>query len=98
MHPGWTALQGKLTPQRKGVITGIYYLGTWFSYVFISRPLSDSYGRRRAAMSGTAILCAGALLQAGCSGPTPFTMMVVGRAICGIGVAIVSTSVPLYQR
>ncbi|CAI4211710.1 unnamed protein product [Parascedosporium putredinis] len=48
-------------------------------------------------MSGTAILCAGALLQASCSGPTPFTMMVAGRAICGIGVAIVSTSVPLYQ-
>ncbi|KEZ43406.1 hypothetical protein SAPIO_CDS4578 [Scedosporium apiospermum] len=97
VHPGWTAVQGKLTPQRKGIITGIYYLGTWVSYVFISRPLSDSFGRRKAAMCGTAILCVGALLQAGSTHPAPFLMMLAGRAICGTGVAIVSTSVPLYQ-
>lgn len=25
-------------------------------------------------------------------------MMVVGRAVCGVGIAVVSTSAPLYQR
>lgn len=49
-------------------------------------------------MCGTAILCVGALLQAGSTHPAPFLMMLAGRAICGTGVAIVSTSVPLYQR
>ena len=80
------------------MITGVYYVGTWLSYIFVSRPLSDSLGRRYAAMVGTAILCVGAIAQASSGGRGAFAMMVLGRIICGIGVAIVSTSVPLYQR
>lgn len=76
-------------------MTGVYYVGTWLGYVFVSRPLSDSLGRRYAAMAGTAVLCAGAAMQA-CSGG--LAAMVLGRAVCGVGVAVISTSVPLHQR
>jgi len=48
-------------------------------------------------MSGTFILAIGAALQAACTGSHAFAMMVSGRIICGMGVAIVSASVPLYQ-
>jgi MFS family permease len=82
---------------RKGIITAIYYLGTWLSYVLISHPLSDFLGRRYGALAGTAVVCVGAALQAGCTGSSAFAMMVAGRIISGIGVAIISTSVPLYQ-
>lgn len=76
----------------------MYYVGAWLSYVFVSRPLSDSLGRRYAALAGMAILCAGAVAQASCGAVAPFAVMALGRAVCGVGVAIVSTSVPLYQR
>jgi hypothetical protein len=42
--------------------------------------------------------CIGAALQAGADGKSAFAMMIVGRIFCGLGLAIVSTSVPLYQR
>jgi MFS family permease len=82
---------------RKGIITAIYYLGTWISYIFISRAASDLLGRRYAALAGIVIMCVGTALQAGASGASAFAMFIAGRIIAGIGVAIVSTSVPLYQ-
>lgn len=84
-------------PGTKGIITGIYYLGTLISYLFISHPLSDLFGRRFAALSGTLILSFGAILQATSHGRSALGTMILGRMIAGMGVAIVSTSVPLYQ-
>ncbi len=84
-------------PGTKGIITGIYYLGTFISYIFISHPLSDWLGRRYAALAGTVVLCFGAVLQASSHGSTALGTMIAGRFICGTGVAVVSTSVPLYQ-
>lgn len=40
----------------------------------------------------------GAAIQAGAREPGGYAMMIVGRIVCGLGLAIVSTSVPLYQR
>lgn len=42
--------------------------------------------------------CVGAALLSGASGSGTFAMLIIGRIICGLGIAIVSTSVPLYQR
>lgn len=81
----------------KGIITGIYYLGTFLSYIFLSHPLSDWLGRRYAALSGTVVLVFGALLQATSHGGSALATMISGRFISGVGVAVVSTSVPLYQ-
>ena len=80
------------------MITAIYYLGTWTSYLFLSHPIADRFGRRRAAALGVFVTCIGSALQASAGGPGAYSMMIVGRIICGLGIAVVSTSVPLYQR
>ena len=98
VHPGFVKTLHKPDASKKGLITAIYYLGTWTSYIFISHPVSDFLGRRYAALTGTAITAVGAALMAGASGGGAFAMIIAGRIICGLGVAIVSTSVPLYQR
>jgi MFS family permease len=57
-------------------------------------------GRRYAALVGTVITCIGAAIQTGANGAhlAPYAMMIVGRVVAGFGNAIISTSVPLYQR
>ncbi len=98
VHPGFVQTMGHLTPPRKGLITAIYYLGTWISYIFLSHPASDFFGRRYAAFTGTLTVAVGNSLECGARGPGAYAMMIAGRIICGLGVGIVSTSVPLYQR
>jgi MFS family permease len=97
VHPGFIKELNHPPPSHTGLITAIYYLGTWISYIFISHPASDFLGRRYASLIGMATVCVGAALQTGASG-NAFAMMIVGRIICGLGLAIVSTAVPLYQR
>lgn len=101
VNPGFKkALHGP-TASQTGLITAIYYLGTWLSYVFLSHPASDRLGRRYAALTGISVVAVGAALQAGATGSSktsPYAMMIIGRIICGLGMALVSTSVPLYQR
>ncbi|KAI0969636.1 general substrate transporter [Xylaria arbuscula] len=97
VHPGFERAMGHPTASEKGVITGIYYLGTWASYIFISHPISDRLGRRYAALIGIVIVAVATAIQSGASGPGAYSMMIVGRIISGLGVGMVSTSVPLYQ-
>ena len=98
VHPGFVEQLNNPDASRKGVITAIYYLGTWLSYIFISRAASDYLGRRFAALTGIIVTCFGTAIQAGATGPGAYFMVIFGRIIAGVGVAIVSTSVPLYQR
>lgn len=98
VHPGFKEALHQPTRGATGVITSIYYLGSWVSYLFLGHSLADRYGRRVAAASGVVITAFGALIQMAASGPVSgLTMMIIGRVICGVGLAIVSTSVPLYQ-
>ncbi|KAG9232383.1 general substrate transporter [Amylocarpus encephaloides] len=97
VHPGFKKALHKPDASHTGLITAIYYLGTWTSYIFISHPVADRLGRRWAAAVGVFITCVGASLQASARGPNSYTMMIIGRIIAGFGVAIVSTSVPMYQ-
>ncbi|KAF2475381.1 general substrate transporter [Lindgomyces ingoldianus] len=98
VHPGFKKALHKPTKATTGLITSIYYLGTWLSYIFVSHPLADRFGRRVAAASGVLITGVGAAIQTGAKGPGALGMMIAGRIICGFGLAIVSTAVPLYQR
>lgn len=68
------------------------------SYVFISHPASDLFGRRYAALTGILIVAVGNAFECGATGPGAYAMMIAGRIISGIGVGMLSTSVPLYQR
>ncbi|CAK7218261.1 hypothetical protein SBRCBS47491_003450 [Sporothrix bragantina] len=97
VHPGFIAQLHNPDASHKGVITAIYYLGTWLSYVFVSRAVSDHFGRRYGALIGTLIVCFGSALQTGATGGGAYAMVIAGRIIAGIGISIVSTSVPLYQ-
>ncbi len=98
VHPGFKIALHKPTPSQTGLITAIFYLGTWISYLFVSHPASDYLGRRYAAFTGVLVVSVGAAIQTGATGHGAYAMMIVGRIICGFGVALVSTSVPLYQR
>lgn len=95
VHPGWRAAMNEPDASERGAITGVYYLSTLLSYVFLSHPLADWLGRRYAAMVGTLALAFGATLMAGAQG---IEAMALGRWICGTGVDVVSTTVLLYQR
>ncbi|KAL0469634.1 general substrate transporter [Neurospora intermedia] len=96
-HPGFRETIPGYGPYRRGLITAIYYLGTWLSYVFFSRPATDLLGRRYAAMVGMSVLCVGQAIQAAASGSVALGMVIFGRVVSGLGTGIVSTSVPLYQ-
>lgn len=98
VHPGWRETLQDPTPAQKGLITGIYYLGTFLSYIFLSHPLADYLGRRYAAMIGTCTLSLGVIVMAAARGDGAVGMMALGRWVCGLGVGVVSTTVPLYQR
>ncbi|KAI9861623.1 MAG: hypothetical protein M1813_005233 [Trichoglossum hirsutum] len=81
------------------MMTAFYYLGTWTSFVFIAPRLADRLGRRYAAFVGALVACTGAAVQTGARGgrETGVAMMITGRVIAGLGTAVLSTSVPLYQ-
>jgi MFS family permease len=98
VNPGFKTETKITKPAQTGLITAIYYLGTWLSYLFLSHPASDRLGRRYSAMTGILVVCVGAAIQAGARKPHGLAMMVIGRIICGLGMALVSTAVPLYQR
>ncbi|PMD28902.1 general substrate transporter [Hyaloscypha variabilis F] len=97
VNSGWSKALHKPNAAQKGLITAIYYLGTWISYVFLSHPLSDRLGRRYAALIGTIVSCIGGAVQTGAGGKTGYAMMIIGRIISGLGNAVISTAVPLYQ-
>ncbi|KAF2682891.1 general substrate transporter [Lentithecium fluviatile CBS 122367] len=97
VHPGFVKSLHKPSKATTGLITSIYYVGTWLSYLFVSHPLADRYGRRVAAATGVLTTGVGAAIQTGAKGHHGIAMMIAGRIICGFGLAIVSTSVPLYQ-
>ncbi|KAG4434851.1 hypothetical protein IFR05_009669 [Cadophora sp. M221] len=97
VNSGFIKALHKPSAAQKGLVTAIYYLGTWTSYVFISGMASDKLGRRYAALAGTVVTCIGGAVQVGAHGKPALAMMVIGRIISGFGNAIISTSVPLYQ-
>lgn len=98
VHPGFKdALRSPDLPNN-GLLTAVYYVGTWLSYIFLAHPAADRLGRRYAALAGMGVLCLGQALQAAAGGPSALAMILSGRVISGVGTGIVSTSVPLYQR
>jgi MFS family permease len=98
VNPGFIKALSNPTAPQQGLITAIYYLGTWICYIFLSGLVSDRLGRRYAALTGTFVTSIGGALQAGANGSGAFAMMIAGRIISGFGNAILSTSVPMYQR
>ncbi|KAF3937840.1 hypothetical protein ABW19_dt0207195 [Dactylella cylindrospora] len=82
---------------QKGLITGIYYVGTWTSFVFVAGPLNDKIGRRWSSFVGSLVVCLGSAIQISSKGPGALAIMIVGRIVSGFGTSIIATTVPLYQ-
>ncbi|KAG9256850.1 general substrate transporter [Emericellopsis atlantica] len=94
VHPGFSKTLRDPPPSIRGIITGVYYVGTLLSYLFLAHPLADWLGRKRAAAIGTVVMVIGMWCMAAARGLLP---LVIGRLACGLGVGIISTTVPLYQ-
>ncbi|KAK3381986.1 general substrate transporter [Podospora didyma] len=97
VHPGFKEALHNPDASKTGLITAIYYLGTWSSYMFLAHPAADQLGRRYAAMVGMSITCLGQVLQVSAKGSGALAMVISGRIIAGMGTGVISTSVPLYQ-
>jgi MFS family permease len=97
--PGFLAALHNPTAPQFGMMTAFYYLGTWTSFVFIAPRLADTLGRRYAAFVGMWVVCVGTAVETGAGGDRErgVAMMITGRVIAGLGTAVLSTSVPLFQ-
>ena len=63
VNPGFIKALHKPNASQQGLITAIYYLGTWLSYVFLSHQISDRIGRKWAVFVGILTNCVGVALQ-----------------------------------
>ncbi|CAI6092355.1 unnamed protein product [Clonostachys chloroleuca] len=91
--PGYLTALKNPSSGESGLIVAIFSVGSWLSYAFVAGQVNDRLGRRWSGVTGVAVLCVGAGLQAGA---VHLAMMVIGRFIAGVGTGIVATAVPLY--
>ncbi|KAF7724349.1 hypothetical protein EC973_001137 [Apophysomyces ossiformis] len=83
----------ELTALESGTITGLLLAGCFVGSL-LAGPSAEKFSRKRTIMIGSAVFILGAALQCGADG---YAMMVVGRAIAGLGIGTLSMTVPLYQ-
>jgi SP family sugar:H+ symporter-like MFS transporter len=74
-------------------IVSILSAGTFFGALF-SAPLADMLGRRWAMIFNTGVFTFGVILQ---TAATAIPMFVAGRFFAGLGVGLLSATIPLYQ-
>jgi SP family sugar:H+ symporter-like MFS transporter len=83
----------QLCTKDSSLIVAILSAGTALG-ALLSAPAGDSIGRRKTLMLAVGIFCIGSIFQV-CAQDIP--MLLVGRALAGVGVGAVSVLVPLYQ-
>ena len=74
-------------------IVSILSAGTFFGALF-SAPLADYLGRRKAMIFNTGVFTFGVILQ---TAATQIPLFVAGRFFAGLGVGLLSATIPLYQ-
>ncbi|KAL0096697.1 general substrate transporter [Phycomyces blakesleeanus] len=85
--------QIELTSLQTGTITGLLLAGC-FVGALVASPSAEYFSRKRSIILGSCIFMVGAGIQCGTRG---YAMMIVGRAIAGIGIGMLSMLIPLYQ-
>lgn len=88
-HPGEPAI----TSSQKSLIVSILSVGTFFGSL-LSAPVADTLGRRWGMIFNTFIFTVGVVLQ---TASTAIPLFVAGRCIAGLGVGLLSATIPLYQ-
>lgn len=93
-HMGWLAdndetCNGYLYDSwRKSLVVSILSAGT-FVGALLAGSISDKFGRRMAIILGTIVYLVGVIIQVAAAG---MDLLIVGRAIAGLGVGVVSAS------
>ncbi|KIW69950.1 hypothetical protein PV04_02262 [Phialophora macrospora] len=82
-----------VTASQTSEIVSILSAGTFFG-ALLSAPLADMLGRRWAMIFNTGVFTFGVILQ---TIATAIPMFVAGRFFAGLGVGLLSATIPLYQ-
>lgn len=77
----------------QGLVNAALYLGAVLGAVLSGRPRVAAMGGRQQLCLADAFFCAGAVL---CGAARSGETLVVGRAVCGVGMGICSVATPLY--
>ncbi|CAO3608494.1 unnamed protein product [Mucor hiemalis] len=83
----------ELTSLQTGTITGLLLAGCFVGSL-LAGPSAEHFSRKRTIVIASFVFIIGAAVQTGANG---YAMMVVGRAIAGLGIGALSMIVPLYQ-
>lgn len=82
-----------VTASQTSEIVSILSAGTFFG-ALLSAPLADFLGRRMAMIFNTGVFTFGVILQCAAS---HIPLFVAGRFFAGLGVGLLSATIPLYQ-
>ncbi|EXJ77013.1 hypothetical protein A1O3_10170 [Capronia epimyces CBS 606.96] len=82
-----------VTAAQTSEIVSILSAGTFFG-ALLSAPLADMLGRRLAMIFNSGVFCFGVILQ---TAATDIPTFVAGRFFAGLGVGLLSATIPLYQ-
>ncbi|POR35481.1 Putative glucose transporter rco-3 [Tolypocladium paradoxum] len=85
--------QPDICPKDLSIIVAILSAGTVVG-ALLAAPAGDSLGRRITLLIAVGVFCIGAVCQV-CADAIP--LLLVGRALAGVGVGAISVLVPLYQ-
>ncbi|RDA91526.1 hypothetical protein CP533_4365 [Ophiocordyceps camponoti-saundersi (nom. inval.)] len=88
-----TSCDPELCTKEISIIVSILSAGTVVG-ALLSAPAGDSLGRRITLLVAVAVFCLGSVCQV-CADAIP--LLLVGRALAGVGVGAISVLVPLYQ-
>ncbi|KAJ5887086.1 hypothetical protein N7504_011133 [Penicillium tannophilum] len=82
-----------VTSSQSSMIVSLLSAGTFFGALGAA-PVADYFGRRIAMILETFVFCVGVILQ---TASTSIPLFVAGRFFAGLGVGLLSATVPLYQ-
>ncbi|KAG5992718.1 glucose transporter [Claviceps lovelessii] len=83
----------QICPKDSSLIVAILSAGTAVG-ALLAAPAGDSLGRRITLLIAVGVFCIGAICQV-CANAIP--LLLIGRALAGVGVGAISVLVPLYQ-
>ncbi|KAJ5698714.1 Major facilitator-type transporter ecdD [Penicillium macrosclerotiorum] len=82
-----------VTSSQSSMIVSLLSAGTFFGALGAA-PIADYFGRRMAMILNTFVFCFGVILQ---TASVSIPLFVAGRFFAGLGVGLLSATIPLYQ-
>ncbi|KAJ5102473.1 hypothetical protein N7532_003002 [Penicillium argentinense] len=82
-----------VTASQSSMIVSLLSAGTFFGALFAA-PMADFFGRRLAMILNTGVFTIGVIMQ---TIATAIPLFVAGRFFAGLGVGLLSATIPMYQ-